>query len=72
MLENDTYVSDMAKRMASRMQAKGRVMLGTVVVKRLQTLVWWVRDHQKHELDVNAADFTAQVMSEAAQMKSLK
>ena len=38
-LENNTDVSDMAKRMASRMQAEGRVLLGTVVVKRLQTLV---------------------------------
>ena len=72
MLENDTDVSYMAKRMASRMQAKGRVLLGTVVVKCLQTLVWWVRDHQKHGLDVNAVDFTAQVMNKAAQMKSLK
>jgi hypothetical protein len=41
-LENDTDVSDMAKRMASRMLAKGRVLLGTVIIKRLQTLVWWV------------------------------
>ena len=71
-LENDMDVSDMAKRMASRMKAKGTVLLGTVVVKCLQTLVWWIRDHQKHGLDVNAADLTAQVMNEAAQMKSLK
>ena len=71
-LENDTDVSDMAKRMASFMLAKGRVLLGTVVVKRLQTLVWWVRDHQKCGLDINAADFTTEVMNEAAQMKSLK
>jgi hypothetical protein len=71
-LENDTDVSDMAKRMASRTQAEGRVLLGTVIVKRLQTLVWWVRDHQKRGLAINAADFTAQVMNQAAEMKSLK
>ena len=41
-LETDMDVSDMAKRMASRMLAKGRVLLGTVVVKHLQMLVWWV------------------------------
>ena len=41
-LETDTDVSDMAKRLASRTHAEGRVYLGTVVVKRLQTLVWWV------------------------------
>jgi hypothetical protein len=43
-LETDTDVSEMAKRMATRTQAGGRVLLGTVVIKRLQTLVWWVRD----------------------------
>lgn len=71
-LETDTDVSDMAKRLASRTQAEGRVYLGTVVVKRLQTLVWWVRDHQKRGLPVNAADFSVQAMNEAAEMKSLK
>ena len=71
-LETDTDVSDMTKRLASRTQAEGRVYLGTVVVKRLQTLVWWVRDHQKRGLPVNAADFDVQAMHEAAEMKSLK
>ncbi len=71
-LETDTDVSDMAKRLASRPQAQGRVYLGTVIVKRLQTLVWWVRDHQKRGLPVNAADFNVQAMNEAAEMKSLK
>ena len=46
-LEMDSNITEMAKRMASRTQAEGRVLLGTVVIKRLQTLVWWVRDHQK-------------------------
>ena len=49
-LEMDTDVSDMAKRLASRMQVEGRVYLGTVVVKRLQMLVWWVGNHQKRGL----------------------
>ena len=71
-LETDSDVSDMAKRMASRTLAEGRVLLGTIVVKRLQTLVWWVRDHQKRGLYVDAADWTADIMQEAAQMKSLK
>jgi hypothetical protein len=39
-LEMDMDVSDMAKRLVSRMQAEGRVYLGTVIVKRLQMLVW--------------------------------
>jgi hypothetical protein len=32
-LETDTDVSEMAKRMATRTQAEGRVLLGTVVIK---------------------------------------
>lgn len=71
-LETDSDVSDMAKRLASRTQAEGRVYLGTVVVKRLQTLVWWVRDHQKRGLAVNAANFTVEAMNQAAEMKGLK
>jgi hypothetical protein len=71
-LETDTDVLEMAKRLASRTQAEGRVYLGTVMVKRIQTLVWWVRDHQKRGLPVSAADFTVQAMNEAAEMKGLK
>ena len=71
-LETDTDVSDMAKRMASWMLAEGRVLLGTVIVKRLQMLVWWVRDHQKRGLEVDVVDWTTDTMQEAAQMKSLK
>jgi hypothetical protein len=71
-LETDTDVLEMAKRLASRMQAEGRVYLGTVMVKRIQTLVWWVRDHQKHGLPISAADFTVQAMNEVAKMKGLK
>jgi hypothetical protein len=71
-LETDTDVSDMAKRMAGRTVAEGKVNLPTVVVKRFQTLVWWVRDHQKRGLTLSAADFTAEAMNQAAEMKSLK
>jgi hypothetical protein len=72
-LEMDMDVLDMAKRfLASRMQAEGRVYLGTVIVKRLQTLVWWVHDHQKHGLAIIAADITAQAMNQVAEIKALK
>jgi hypothetical protein len=40
-------------------------------VKRLQTLVWWVRDCQKHRLPLEVADFDIETMNEAAQMKVL-
>ena len=71
-LETDSDVTEMVKRMAARTQAEGRVLLGTIAIKHLQTLVWWVRDHQKRGLDVNAADFTAKAMDEASEMKNLK
>ena len=71
-LETDTDITEMAKRMASRMQAKGRVLLGTVVIKRLQTLVWWIRDHQKRGLPLVAAEFNAKTMNQASEMKALK
>ena len=71
-LETDTDVTEMAKRMASRTQAEGRVLLGTVIIKRLQTLVWWVRDHQKRGLPLVAAEFNAEAMNQASEMKALK
>jgi hypothetical protein len=39
-LETDLDVTEMAKHMAAQTQAKGRVLLGTVMIKCLQTLVW--------------------------------
>ena len=71
-LETDMDVTEMAKRMASRTQAEGRVLLGTVIIKRLQTLVWWIRDHQKRGLPLNADEFTAETMASAAEMKTLR
>ena len=71
-LETDTDVTEMAKRMATRTQAEGRVLLGTVVIKRLQTLVWWIRDQQKRGLALVAANFDAAVMNQAAEMKNLR
>jgi hypothetical protein len=70
-LKTNTDVSKMAKRMATLTQAEGRVLLGTVVIKQLQTLVWWVRDQQKCGLTLNAADFDAAAMNQASEMKAL-
>jgi hypothetical protein len=71
-LETNMDVTEMAKRMASQTQAKGRVLLGTVVIKRLQTLVWWICDHQKRGLPLNANKFTIATMASAAKMKTLR
>jgi hypothetical protein len=55
-LKTDTDVLEMAIRLASRTQAEGRVYLGTVMVKRIQMLVWWVHDHQKCGLPDSPGD----------------
>jgi ribosomal protein L35AE/L33A len=68
-LEED--VSKMAKRMAMRTQAEGRVLLGTVMIKHLQTLIWWVRDQQKCGLTLNVVDFEVSTMNQASEMKTL-
>jgi hypothetical protein len=71
-LETDLDVTEMAKRMASRTQAEGWVLLGTVIIKRFQTLVWWIRNHQKGGLPLIANDFTIETMADAAEMKTLR
>jgi hypothetical protein len=72
-LKMDYNVSKMAKRMAMHTQAAGRVLLGTVMIKWLQMLVWWVRDQQKRGLALSAANFdAATAMDQASKMKSLQ
>ena len=46
-LVTDRDVDEMAKHMAVRMQAEGRVFLGTITVQHMKTLVWWVNDQLK-------------------------
>ena len=48
-LESDADLTEMAKRSASRTMADGRVLLGTVQIKRMQGLVWWLHDRMKHQ-----------------------
>jgi hypothetical protein len=73
-LETDSDVTEMANHMAKRTQAEGRVLLGTVVtIKWLQKLVsWWIRDHVKRGLVLVAADFDAEAMNQASEMKALR
>jgi hypothetical protein len=71
-LETDLDMTEMAKWMASHTQAEGRVLLGLVIIKRFQTLVWWICDHQKHGLPLIANDFTIETMADAAEMKTLR
>ena len=71
-LVNDKDVDEMAKRMAARTLAGGKIDLGTIVIQNLKTLVWWVDDHMKRGITPAAVDFTAQAMRKAAIEKRLR
>ena len=68
-LETDTDVFEMAKRLSSRTAAEGRINLGTVVIKNLQALAWWIRDKLSHGEAINHNDFTAAALQAAIQSK---
>ena len=71
-MENDTDVTEMAKRMSNCTVADGCVYLGTVQIKHIQALVWWVWDNMRHGQALNAADFTPDVMEAAMENKHVK
>jgi hypothetical protein len=48
----DKDVFEMVKRLGNRTVAEGRVNIGAIQVKKLQTLCYWVRDQQKHGQDI--------------------
>ena len=71
-MEGDKDVLEMAKRMANRTVNDGRVVLGTVQIKRLQALVWWLGDHQRRGMAVVATDFDVATMYGAMTSKSVE
>jgi hypothetical protein len=68
-LVDDNDVTSMAARMSRRTVAEGKITLGTTVIKRLQTLIWWIRDQKKRSLPLVAANFNADMIEEAAAMQ---
>jgi hypothetical protein len=64
-LDGDSDVTEMAKRLASRRAADGKVILGTVVIKNLQALVWWVKEQIKIGGPLVAARFDAAALEAA-------
>ena len=70
-MEGDKDVLEMAKRLSTRAANNGRVLLGTVQIKRLQAVVWWVRDHQRRGLAPLAADFSVAVMNTSMTLKNV-
>ena len=71
-MESDSDVTDMAKRLASRPANAGRVHLGTIQIKNLQCLVWWIRDRQRHNQAINSADFDIAAMNAARESKRIE
>jgi hypothetical protein len=68
-LNGNSDVTEMAKPMASRTATVGRVILGTMQIRRIQALVYWVKDHHKRDLDVTAEMWTLDVMIATLQRK---
>ena len=68
-LNGDTDVTEMAKRMASRPSTSGRVILGTMHIKRIQALVFWVKDHDKRGLVAEPELWNTDAMEEAMECK---
>ena len=68
-LVDDSDVTSMAARLSRRTQAEGKITLGTTIIKRLQTLVWWIRDQKKRGLPLVAANFNVDMIEDAASMQ---
>lgn len=64
LLEEDHDIAEMAKRAAQCTVVDRRMLLGTIQIKRLQRLVWWLHDRLKHHQPLDVAAFTAQVMTD--------
>jgi|JI9StandDraft_1071089.scaffolds.fasta_scaffold212288_2 hypothetical protein len=47
-LVDDNDMLEMVKHLASHTEAAGHVYVGTIQVKKLQAIFYWVHDHQKH------------------------
>lgn len=68
-MTNDNDVNEMAKRSMARTAAEGRVNVGTVAIKRIQGLVFWIKDRRLRGLPITAAAFTQEEMESAMMNK---
>ena len=66
--DNTAMLSHMARRLANN----GRVILGVIQIKKIQSLVWWVRDPQKLGNPIDAALWTAAEMTNAGIAKRIE
>ena len=70
-LESDEDVNQLARRMASRPAAMQQ-FVGTVQLKNLQALAWWVRDRTKLNLPVNGNLFNVAALEFAREHKCVE
>jgi hypothetical protein len=70
---SDGDITKMAKRMALRPSvAAGRVILGTMQIKKLQALVYWVKDYDRRGMQAAPKLWTVDVMNKAMERKESK
>jgi hypothetical protein len=71
LLDSDKDVFEMVKHLAGHTEGAGHVHIGTIQVKKLQALCYWVCDHQKHgqPIDHNNWDKAAQATIEMMHIK---
>ena len=62
----------MAKRLSSRTINDGHVNLGTVHIKKMQALVWWINDSQRFGQDLYPAKFDQANMLVSMQSKRIE
>ena len=72
MCESDKDVDIMASHLASKTQQEGCMHLGTIVMKKLQALVFWCKDHQMHGLNLVAAEFDQAAMLKVMEGKCVQ
>ena len=65
--DSDRNVIEMAKRLSIQTMNDGRVNLGTVHIKKIQALVWWINDRQKLGQDLDPNKFNQATMLAAMQ-----
>ena len=58
--------------MARHVANNGRVILGGIQIKKIQALVWWVRDRQKLGQPIDAALWTVAAMTNAGISKGIE
>ena len=69
--EGNHDVADIAKSLSSRTANDGHVNLGTVHIKKLQALVWWINDRQRFRQYLNPDGFNQDIMLVAMQLRRI-